>query len=373
MLTGESGSGKSWLASTSIRRVPEWTTHVSVEAASLMEPADFLQSLLAKLALDPIGAESPGSALVRIEHYLAETHADDRRIVLICDDLQLATPDVLDLVRTFCARLGSASGFDQVLLVGQTSLRRDLGARRWTSLDSRIGERIHLGPIDADEAEILLKSTRPDVDWSDREIEQIHRETLGNARKILMLARKYLTGCSTSEKVLESNGQHRVVGRVPLDSRMDAGVDEIATPQVEVQPWLPGRPVVQNGDNVIEVGWDLVPGDASAPSWTTPADLERLAAGLQTPSQIQPPGGQELESTPIVDPYAALQAAIERERAEYGTSPAANKDIELGDDNEESAVQGVTWPDSPHPFEPFGDLFASTAAPNGTPSEQPEI
>jgi hypothetical protein len=122
------------------------------------------------------------------------------------------------------------------------------------------------------------------------------------------------------------------------------------------RPWVPSRPVLQAEENVIEVGWDTDPETAPV--------SEPVAKFEEDTDSVAAPQDSERSLHVIDDPYAALQAALE---AEGGASQQAGAEAEVPWYDEDSANSPYSdrlpvtniWPDAPHPFEPYGDLFAA--------------
>jgi general secretion pathway protein A len=389
LLTGEAGSGKSWI----LRQLQllestlcEWLV---VDLAPLLEPSEFLELVQAQLGIPSGNGRSVSGRLLAIAGRLTESSYDGHSFVLVVEEAHLCSARLLDLIRVFGNQLGSESGLAGLILCGQSSLRRRLGLARFAGLRARLSAAVQLPPIDADEAGQLLEHTWPAQAWSADLIERLHRDSRGNPSRLLRLGASLATDSSSQTETSASTikpfeapqkAKDLAVARAfsnhdPESSLASTfeGLDEFskrdlqghspAQGGVESAPWIPSRPPLVSEENAIEVGWDqdIEPDTAEAEEALPSVRPMREAAPPRLAPQLEP----------IVDAYAVLQAALANEIAnELGASwhngeLARHEDDEVEVDEPETSLSeqlqasGVVWPDAPHPFEPYGELFAS--------------
>ena len=156
LLTGAAGVGKTWLgrllAAEDGRR--RW---VCVDAAPGMSAEDFLRAFAAAIGADaPPG--SAGTVRLAVREALRAASLDGATVALVLDEAHLPTDDVLEEVRLLANRLGRDDGPAALVVSGQTLLARRLDARALDALESRLAARVHLLPLDLDEAAALLES-----------------------------------------------------------------------------------------------------------------------------------------------------------------------------------------------------------------------
>ena len=373
LLTGEAGAGKSWVAARARSQDPIAARWLMLDLAPEMTARDLAETISNRLGLDHPGRSSLAHTKLQVEAALEDLHAEEHLIGVVVEQIHLATFEVLESLRAIAERLGTPAGFDALWLIGQTAARRKLSGRAAASLDALIDDRIHLGPIDADEATLLAEALWPGGLWSESRVECLHRDAMGNPRRFLALARR------AHESSLASKASRRepspksptLASRPVADAPLPRFETSDTAPERD-RPWIPSKPVSQSGENVIEVGWDLAAEESDetpAPIWLVPEHETRLSRTEPTAHPMPRPTPQ---ARSIDDPYAQLQAAIESEgHVETYSANEHEAEIFASDpqDDAESLDSSLIWPDSPHPFEPYGELFAGRHSANGSPLE----
>ena len=285
LLTGDAGAGKTWLWHRLQAEAPASCLWLGVDLTPANGPGDFYRLLGRELGLG-----DPDSSRVEIADFLADRQADGYRRSLVIEEAHNLSADVWEEVRILANRLDRPDGFAGLLLVGQTALVRRLSTWPMAAIEARLSVRVHLGPIDADEALDLLTRLRPGHEWSRDEVEALHRDSAGNPRRLL----------------------RRVVASArpaPIEPKPVA----IERRAIEPGPLAgPARPPLRVEENLIEVGWS--PEDSTEPAIED--DDPALAPGEPRSPAAQ--AGQEA----VHDHYAALQAW--REWSENQGSPGVS-------------------------------------------------
>ncbi|HEU5115109.1 MAG TPA: ATP-binding protein, partial [Isosphaeraceae bacterium] len=243
LLTGEPGSGKTWLINQWIARTTTPSLRwVSVDMPPGASPVDLLTAVASALGLVVEPGSTASSLRITLSRLFAEQAVDERRWGLVVDEAHLGNPEVLEELRILSNRMRQSEGFWAIVLVGQTALIRHLSAWPMRGLEARLSRRIHLGPIDADEARLLLG---PAVSVLDAE--RRHRDSEGNPGRLLRLdgpARRPLPWSAARRARL-------VADEAPPQAEPKARAEKPAPASL-----LPSRPPLRVEDGVIEVGWD---------------------------------------------------------------------------------------------------------------------
>jgi general secretion pathway protein A len=150
-LTGEVGTGKT----TVIRALLKQDMH-NVDVALCLNPRLTVEEFLASIC-DELHIEYPreGATLKTLvdalNTRLLERHAQGRRTVLIVDEAQNLSPDVLEQVRLLTNLETHRHKLLRIILVGQPELQDLLERRDLRQLAQRITARYHLRPLTREE------------------------------------------------------------------------------------------------------------------------------------------------------------------------------------------------------------------------------
>lgn len=195
-LTGEVGAGKTTLCRALLEELgPE------VETALILNPVltatQLLRGILAELGVE-IGRVDRARCLEELNRYLLAQVAAGRDVVLIIDEAQDLSPELLEQVRLLSNLETDQRKLLQIVLIGQPELRELLDQRRLRQLRQRITVRYHLGPLDREDSERYLRyrlliagaNSRPTFSrWA---LTRIHRYSGGVPRLINAVADKTL-------------------------------------------------------------------------------------------------------------------------------------------------------------------------------------
>jgi general secretion pathway protein A len=320
VITGEPGSGKTWLVRQLAPLLPPSWSCVRIDLSSAMDAIDFLHLIGYGLGAPP--SDRLGRARTRVHAILQDDAANARRSLLIVDEAHRARPAVWDEIKTIVNQLGRPGGFAGLVVVGDTALARTLAVRDHGGLGSRLRLHIHLAPLDLDEARELLSSVGHQFGPEDRVLEALHRDARGNPSALLRLAQK-LTAARRLGSVNGSGRELRTVEpwvpQPPAPASKPPALDDREGPlnprpspapksafahainsRLEVPSLVPTKPPIRVEEGLVEVGWDGDPAtEEGAPEFA--ANSPEAAA----PEELT--YNEEL----IEDRYAALQAWTE--------------------------------------------------------------
>jgi len=146
LLTGEVGTGKTTLCRSLLEQVPE-----GVEVALVLNPKQTALELVASLCDElnvsyPPTTESLKVLIDLLNLHLLEIHAKGRRTVLIIDEAQNLSTDVLEQVRLLTNLETTTQKLLQILLIGQPELQTMMAQPELRQLGQRITARYHLPP-----------------------------------------------------------------------------------------------------------------------------------------------------------------------------------------------------------------------------------
>lgn len=157
LLTGEVGTGKTTLCRSLLDQVPE-----GVEVALVLNPKQTALELVASLCDElkiayPAGTDSLKVLIDRLNRHLLDIHAGGRRTVLIIDEAQNLSIDVLEQVRLLTNLETSTRKLLQILLIGQPELQIMMAQPELRQIGQRITARYHLSPLLSDETAAYIR------------------------------------------------------------------------------------------------------------------------------------------------------------------------------------------------------------------------
>ena len=147
LLTGEVGAGKTTVCRCLLQQIPE-----SCDVAYIFNPKLTVEELLSTICVE-FGIACPsGNASVKvfvdcINAYLLDAHARGRHTVLIIDEAQNLSAEVLEQMRLLTNLETNERKLLQIILLGQPELALMLDRPELRQLSQRIVARYHLGPL----------------------------------------------------------------------------------------------------------------------------------------------------------------------------------------------------------------------------------
>ncbi len=147
LLTGEVGTGKTVLCRCVLDQLPE-----AIDAALILNPRQTALELMANICDElhipyPNNVASIKLLIDLLNRHLLENHAKGRRTVLIIDEAQNLSEDVLEQVRLLTNLETSKHKLLQILLIGQPELNEILARPQMRQLNQRITARYHIPPL----------------------------------------------------------------------------------------------------------------------------------------------------------------------------------------------------------------------------------
>ena len=205
MLTGEVGTGKTTICRCLLEQIPE-----NCNVAFIFNPKLTVEELLSTICDEfrieyPAGTTSIKVFVDLLNTYLLDSHANNRKAVIIIDEAQNLNSDVLEQIRLLTNLETNQRKLLQIILLGQPELRDKLTRPELRQLSQRIIARHHLGPLDSHEVTAYVNH-RLTVAGSRRPIfptatlSQLYRLSGGIPRLINVLCDRALLGCYVEGK-----------------------------------------------------------------------------------------------------------------------------------------------------------------------------
>ena len=200
VITGEVGTGKTTLARYFLSKLgPDTRTAVVLYPALTAE--ELLRAILDDLR---VTAESPFSKMGLVDalhRFLVQARAEGRNVVLLIDEAQDLSTEVLEQVRLISNLETDTEKLIQIVLIGQSELRDLLARHELRQLAQRVTARYHLSPLSLAETReyvrhrVVVAGGEGKVGFTSDALSGIHRLSGGVPRLVnLVCDRSLLAG-----------------------------------------------------------------------------------------------------------------------------------------------------------------------------------
>jgi type II secretory pathway predicted ATPase ExeA len=234
LLTGEPGTGKTLLCHCLLERLRPDTTTAFLLNSHLADRTDLLQAILYDLS-QPYEGQAEQQLRLRLTEFLLKSFGGGRPTVVIVDEAQHLTPDLLEELRLLGnleAGLGKAV---QIILAAQPTILQTLRRPELAALNQRLVVRVRLAPLGLEEAADYLlhhlraAGARPDAVITEEALEVLARGTQGVPRLLNQAATQAL-------ELAESGEAELVDAEVALEALTCLGLEAEELPG-EVRPF----------------------------------------------------------------------------------------------------------------------------------------
>jgi general secretion pathway protein A len=209
VLTGEIGAGKTTVCRCFLEQIPR-RTNVAYIFNPKVTVAELLKSICDEFRI-PYEHQGTGQATIKdyvdpLNEFLLKTHAVGQNNVLIIDEAQNLSTDVLEQLRLLTNLETSERKLLQIMLIGQPELRALLSKPELEQLAQRVIAHFHLDALTEDEtaqyiqhrlAVAGLKRGRP---FERDALKRIHQLSRGVPRRINLLCDRALLGAYAENK-----------------------------------------------------------------------------------------------------------------------------------------------------------------------------
>jgi general secretion pathway protein A len=208
LLTGEVGTGKTTVCRCLLGQIPE-----DVNIAFVLNPKLTAVELLAT-ACDDLGISYPVDASIkvmvdRLNEFLLASHKEGKKTVLIIDEAQNLSADVLEQLRLLTNLETNQRKLLQIILLGQPELVEMLDKKELRQLSQRVTARFHLDALKRNEVHEYIKY-RLSIAGATGEIfprsavNRIFKVSGGIPRVINLICDRALLGAYAENKMLVS-------------------------------------------------------------------------------------------------------------------------------------------------------------------------
>lgn len=146
LLTGEVGTGKTTVCRCILEQAPEGT-NIALVLNPKLSSLELLATICDELRIDYPEASGVKALVDRLNAYLLAAHAQGQRTVLIIDEAQNLSYEVLEQIRLLTNLETNQQRLLQIVLLGQPELQEMLAQPELRQLSQRIAARHHLGPL----------------------------------------------------------------------------------------------------------------------------------------------------------------------------------------------------------------------------------
>jgi len=237
VLTGEVGTGKTTLCRNLLNDLPENVDIALILNANINEQ-ELLQTICDELSVTypPNASQKVLSDL--INQHLLNTFAANRHTVLIIDEAQILSRDVLEQIRLLTNLETNKAKLLQIILIGQPELNQLLTRNDLRQLAQRVTARYHLAALERSEMEdyvnyrLSVAGCKRPV-FTKQALNKIHSATGGIPRRINVLAdHALLSAYSLNQNTVDA----KVVKKASKDVFIEQTQD--ALPKYANMKWL---------------------------------------------------------------------------------------------------------------------------------------
>jgi general secretion pathway protein A len=319
LITGEVGTGKTTLARYFLSHLgPETRTAVVLYPA--LTAAELLRSILDDLHITAEG-DSLKSLVDALHRFLLESRAAGRSVVLLIDEAQDLSAEVLEQVRLISNLETDTEKLIQIVLMGQSELREMLARHGLRQLAQRVTARYHLTPLDAAETanyirhRIAVAGGEGKVGFTSEALNGVYEASGGVPRLVNLVCDRallagYVGGARTITTAMVRQAAREVKGRA-------AG---------RTLRWHHGLIATALTLGLALLAFTFAPRSARAPEARPAASAAPPPAAA--PARPDPPESAELEKLVRTMPRdASFEAAVARVRAAWGDRPLARTSL----------------------------------------------
>lgn len=207
-LTGEVGTGKTTLCHCLLQQIPK-NVDIALILNSKLNAIELLATICDELGIIyEKNQQSLKNLIDRLNQHLLAAHANGRRTVLLIDEAQNLSMEVLEQIRLLTNLETNTTKLLQIILVGQPELKELLKRQDLRQLNQRITARYHLLPLSLNETRAYIRhrlivcNGHPGI-FKQSAIRKIYKLSSGIPRVINILCDRALLGAySTNAHVI---------------------------------------------------------------------------------------------------------------------------------------------------------------------------
>jgi len=209
LLTGEIGAGKTTVCRCFLEQIPR-RCNVAYIFNPKLTVTELLRSVCDEFGI-PFAHQGPGTPTVKdyidpLNEFLLKTHAVGQNNVLIIDEAQNLSADVLEQLRLLTNLETNERKLLQIILIGQPELRTMLAKPELEQLAQRVIARFHLEALSEKETmqyirhRLAVAGMSRSVPFERNAMRRIHQLSRGVPRRINLLCDRALLGAYADNK-----------------------------------------------------------------------------------------------------------------------------------------------------------------------------
>src|SRR5438105_4204584 len=259
-LTGEVGTGKTTIVRSLLAQAPK-NAEIALILNPRMTPPEFLLTICEELGIG-VPDQAAGSLKDLVDilgGYLLRAHGAGKRVVLVVDEAQNLSPEVLEQVRLLTNLETTTQKLLQIILIGQPELRELLARNELRQLAQRITGRYHLNPLSRGETgayvrhRLRVAGATADI-LSPHALNEVFRLSHGVPRVINIVCDRSLLGAYSLDR-------HRVTAALVRSAAAEVFGRRIAPHWL---PWALGGTLAAALAAATFALWSLAPWGAGA-------------------------------------------------------------------------------------------------------------
>jgi general secretion pathway protein A len=203
-LTGEVGTGKTTLIRSVLEQLPE-KADIALILSPQLTTLEFLETITQELRCAPANERTVKAQIDVLNVALMRAHAEGRRVVLIVDEAQTLSPELLEQVRLLTNLETSKQKLLQIILIGQPELRELLDRPEMRQIAQRITGRYHLEPLTKEDTRayvnhrLRVAGAQSDI-FTSSAIGALYKHSRGIPRLINVIADRALLAGYTQDR-----------------------------------------------------------------------------------------------------------------------------------------------------------------------------
>ena len=230
LLTGEVGTGKTTVCRCFLRQVPQ-NTHIAFVLNPKLSSNELLATICDEFSIPYTPDEHSNKFFIdKITHFLLQQHARGHNTVLIIDEAQNLSIDVLEQIRLLTNLETDHKKLLQVVMMGQPELKELLMRNELRQLSQRITARYHLEALSSDDVGSYIAHRLQVVGcqrpiFTLKAVRRVYRLSKGIPRIINLLCDRALLGAYVKNQSrvtpeMVSIGAKEVLGQEHFRSRI---------------------------------------------------------------------------------------------------------------------------------------------------------
>ena len=315
LLTGAIGAGKTTVCRRFLEQLPS-RARVAYIFNPNLSALDLLGTICHELGVEvPQGPWGPASVkdhLDPLNAYLLSAHARGEHSLLVIDEAQNLSPEVLEQLRLLTNLETNEQKLLQIVLIGQPELRQMLARASMEQLNQRVIARFHLDALSEDETRqyvahrLAVAGRQGPAIFSSDALHRVHALTGGVPRRINLLCDRALLGAYAQER---PQVDARTVEQAAIEVFDHAPSGTASPSNTPARPQWPGWLGGAVAGSLLTWALVAIPFPGTRPAETNPAAKAepQSAAAVDSVAAPAPAAAGPVKTTTAADTTAANQ------------------------------------------------------------------